>query len=80
LRIIKNRATYYTRNRCLYCGESIKYGEVCVLLTVIYYHQGNASVKLHLKCIEPFCKALKNLKKKEALEILKYKIERKKDD
>jgi len=80
MRIIKNRARDYTRARCLYCGNFIKYGEVCVLLKVIYFHRGNVSVKLHLGCIEPFIKELKKLKKKEALEILRYKIERKKDD
>ena len=50
-------------------------GEVCILLKTIYYYQGNVSVKLHLRCVEPFCKELKELKKKEALEILRYKIE-----
>lgn len=75
MRIIKNRAVYYTRSRCLYCGESIKYGEVCLLLDVIYFHHGNVSVKLHLRCIEPFIKKLKKIKKQQALEILKYKME-----
>ena len=75
MRVIKNRATHYTRSRCLYCGKTIEWGEVCILLKTIYYYQGNVSVKLHLRCVEPFCKELKELKKKEALEILKYKIE-----
>ena len=79
MRIIRNRATHYIRSRCLYCGKFIDYGEVCVLLDVVYFHQGNVSVKLHLRCIEPFIEELKKLKKEKALEILKYKIERKKD-
>ncbi len=80
MRIIRNRATNYMRSRCLYCGNYIKYGEICVLLDVVYFHRGNVSVKLHLRCIEPFIKELKKLKKEKALEILKYKIEAKKDD
>jgi len=71
MKLWRNRSDNAT---CTCCGLKISCGEVCVKIETLYFYHGARSCYLHIHCIDDFCRDLKQLKKKNALKYISWKL------